>query len=96
MEFFEPHYELPWPPHSVLIFSHTPSPPTGGHFLVVTPPPFKRDIIIIKPDMYIFCNVQYDLIHLEKPMPCDYLHLVVLRAFDMSVYSMVPEVLVKL
>ena len=64
MEFFEPHYELPWPPHSVLIFSHAPSPPTGGHFLGVTPPPFKRDIIIIKPDMYIFCNVQYDLYYL--------------------------------
>ena len=64
VEFFEPHYELPWPPHSVLIFSHTLSPPTGGHFLGVTPPPFKRDIIIIKPDMYIFCNVQYDLYYL--------------------------------
>ena len=63
VEFFEPHYELPWPPHSVLIFSHAPSPPTGGHFLGVTPP-FKRDIIIIKPDMYIFCNVQYDLYYL--------------------------------
>ena len=64
MEFFEPHYELPWPPHSVLIFSHAPSPPpTGGHFSGVTPP-FKRDIIIIKPDMYIFCNVQYDLYYL--------------------------------
>ena len=65
VEFFEPHYELPWPPHSVLIFSHTPSPPpTGGHFWGVTALPFKRDIIIIKPDMYIFCNVQYDLYYL--------------------------------
>ena len=27
-------------------------------------------------------------------MPCDYLHLVVLRAFDVLVYSMVLEVLV--
>ena len=36
-----------------------PPPPTDGHFWGVTPP-FKRDIII-KPDMYIFCSVQYDL-----------------------------------
>ena len=56
-----PHYELPWPPHSVLIFSH--APPTNGHFFGVTPP-FKGDIIIIKPDMYIFCSVQYDLYYL--------------------------------
>ena len=33
-------------------------------FFRVTPPPFKRDIITIKPDMYIFCSVQYDLYYL--------------------------------
>ena len=33
---------------------------------------------------------------LEKPVPCDYLHLFVLRAFDVLVYSMVLEVLVTL
>ena len=36
--FLNPHYELPWPPpHSVLIFSHAPHPPTDGHLLGVTP-----------------------------------------------------------
>ena len=25
--FLNPHYKLPWPPHSVLIFSHAPAPP---------------------------------------------------------------------
>ena len=56
--FLNPHYELLWPPHSVLFFSQ--APPTDGHFLGGTPP-FKRDIMIIKPDMHIFCSVQYDL-----------------------------------
>ena len=51
------------PPLSPHFFSYPLPPPTGGHFLGVTPP-FKRDIIIIKPDMYIFCNVQYNLYYL--------------------------------
>ena len=62
MEFFGPPLRITMaPPHSVLIFFHAP-PPTDGYFLGVTPP-FKRDIII-KPDMYIFCSVQYDLYYL--------------------------------
>ena len=63
VEFFEPPLRITMaPPPSVLIFSHAPPQQTvifGG----VTPP-FKRDIIIIKPDMYIFCCVQYDLYYL--------------------------------
>ena len=43
------NYHAPPPPHSVLIFSHA------------SPPPFKRDIIVIKPDKHIFCSVKYDL-----------------------------------
>ena len=43
-----PHYELPCPP-----------PPQTVIFRG-DPPPFKRDIIIIKPDMHRFCSVQYD------------------------------------
>ena len=39
-------------------FRMPPPPPTVGHFFGVTPP-FKRDIIKIKPDMHIFCSVQY-------------------------------------
>ena len=58
VEFFEPPLRIIMPPHSVLIFSH--APPKDGHILGVTPP-FKRDIIVIKPDMRIFCSVQYDL-----------------------------------
>ena len=54
-----PHYELPWPSNSVLIFSH--SPPLHRRSFFGGDPPFKRDIIIIKPDMHIFCSVQYDL-----------------------------------
>ena len=60
VEFFEPPLRITMAPHSVLIFPHTP--PNEGHFWGVTPP-FKRDIII-KPDMYIFCSVQYDLYYL--------------------------------
>ena len=58
--FFKSHYELPWPPFlSPYFFSSPPTPPPptvifGGE------PPFKRDIIIIKPDMHRFCSVQYD------------------------------------
>ena len=65
MEFFEPplRITMPHPPTQSSFFLIPPPPPTGGHFLGVTPP-FKRDIIIIKPDMYIFCNVQYDLYYL--------------------------------
>ena len=60
MEFFEPplRITMPPPPQSVLIFSH--GPPQRQLFFWVTPP-FKRDIIVIKPDMHIFCSVQYDL-----------------------------------
>ena len=60
MEFFEPPLRITMPPlpHSVLIFSH--GPPQRRSFFWVTPP-FKRDIIVIKPDMHIFCSVQYDL-----------------------------------
>ena len=57
-----PHYELPCPsPHSFLIFSHAPPPPQRRSFFLGDPPPSKRDIIVIKPDMHIFCSVQYDL-----------------------------------
>ena len=55
-----PHYELLWPPHSVLFFSHAPPPPPQTAIFLGAPP-FKRDIMIIKPDMHIFCSVQYDL-----------------------------------
>ena len=58
MEFFEPPLRIPMPPHPVLIFSH--APPQRRSFFWVTPP-FKRNIIVIKPDMHIFCSVQYDL-----------------------------------
>ena len=59
MEFFEPPLRITMPPpQSVLIFSH--GPPQRQLFFWVTPP-FKRDIIVIKPDMHIFCSVQYDL-----------------------------------
>ena len=46
------------------------APPLSPHFFSCPPhrrsffgmtPPFKRDIITIKPDMHIFCSVQYDL-----------------------------------
>ena len=50
------------PPTQPSFFFMLPPPPTDGYFLGVTPP-FKRDIII-KPDMYIFCSVQYDLYYL--------------------------------
>ena len=60
MEFFELPLRITMAlPHSVLFFSH--APPADGHFFGVTPPPFKRDIMIIKSDMHIFCSVQYDL-----------------------------------
>ena len=50
----------------------TMAPPTQSSFFLMPPKPlrrssfggdphFKRDIIIIKPDMHIFCSVQYDL-----------------------------------
>ena len=54
-----PHYELPWPPPLSPHFLSCP-PPKDGRFVWVNPP-FKRDIIVIKPDMHIFCIVQYDL-----------------------------------
>ena len=57
VEFFEPPLRISMAP-SVLIFSH--GPPQRRLFFWVTPP-FKRDIIVIKPDMHIFCSVQYDL-----------------------------------
>ena len=58
MEFFEPPLRITMAP-PVLMFSPAP-PPTDGHFLGGDPP-FKRDIIIIKPNTHIFCSVQYDL-----------------------------------
>ena len=61
VEFFGPPLRITMaPPLSPHFFSCPP--PTDGHFWGVTPP-FKRDIII-KPDMYIFCSVQYDLYYL--------------------------------
>ena len=61
VEFFEPPLRITMapPPLSPHFFS-CPLPPHrwssfGGN------PHFKRDIIIIKPDMHIFCSVQYDL-----------------------------------
>ena len=60
MEFFEPPLRITMAPHSVLIFSHAP-PPKTVIFSGDPPPPFKRDIIVMKPDMHIFCSVQYDL-----------------------------------
>ena len=52
------------PPLSPHFFSY-PLPPHRRSFFGGDPPfPFKRDIIIIKPDMYIFCNVQYNLYYL--------------------------------
>ena len=61
VEFFEPPLRITMgPPLSPHFFSC--HPPKDGHFWGVTPPvPFKRDIIVIKPDMHIFCSVQYDL-----------------------------------
>ena len=58
-----PHYELPWPrPLSPHFFSClSPSPHQRRSFFQGDPPPFKRDIIVIKPHMHIFCSVQYDL-----------------------------------
>ena len=53
-----PHYELAWPPQSS--FFLLPPPPHRRSFFGGDPP-FKRDIIIIKPDTHIFCSVQYDL-----------------------------------
>ena len=58
MEFFEPPLRITMAPPLSPHFSSCP--PTDSHFWGVTPP-FKRDIIIIKPDMYIFCSVQYGL-----------------------------------
>ena len=58
MEFFEPPLRITMaPPHSVLIFYHSPPPQT---VIFGVTPPFKRNIIIIKPDMHIFCSVHYD------------------------------------
>ena len=61
MEFFEPPLRITMPP----------PPPNQSSFFLMAPlqrrlffwvtPPFKRDIIVIKPDMHIFCSVQYDL-----------------------------------
>ena len=50
MEFFEPPLRITMP-----------HPPTQSSFFLMPPPPFKIDIIIIKPDLHIFCSVQYDL-----------------------------------
>ena len=60
VEFFEPPLRIAMPPHSVLIFSHAPPPPPQT-VIFLGDPPFQRENIIIKPDMHIFCSVQYDL-----------------------------------
>ena len=60
MEFFEPPLRITMAPPTQSSF-FLMAPPKDGHFLGVTPPPFKRDIIVIKPDVHIFCSVQYDL-----------------------------------
>ena len=59
-KFLNPYYELPCPPAPLSPHFFSWYPPKDGHFFGVTPP-FKRDIIVIKPDMHIFCSVQYDL-----------------------------------
>ena len=65
MEFFEPPLRITIAPPSPLrphFFSWTPPPPPKTVIFGGWPPsPFKRDIIVIKPDMHIFCSVQYDL-----------------------------------
>ena len=38
--FLNPHYELPWPPHSVLIFSH--GTPQRRSFFGGDPPSFEK------------------------------------------------------
>ena len=60
VEFFEPPLRITMgPPLSPHFFSWPPSQTVI--FLGAPPPPFKRDITIIKTDMHIFCGVQYDL-----------------------------------
>ena len=61
MEFFEPPLRITMaPPLSPHFFSW---PPQSRSFFWgdPPPPPSKRDIIVIKPDMHIFCSVQNDL-----------------------------------
>ena len=63
MEFVEPPLRITMPPTTQSSFFLMPPPPQSPQrrlFFRVTPP-FKRHIIIIKPDMHIFCSVQYDL-----------------------------------
>ena len=60
--FSNPHYELPWPPPTQSsFFLMAPLPQRRSFFWVTPPPPVKREIIVIKPDMHIYCSVQYDL-----------------------------------
>ena len=60
MEFFESPLQITMAPPPLSPHFFACPPPPDGHFLGVTPPsPFKRDIIKIKPDMHIFCSVQY-------------------------------------
>lgn len=70
---FEPQLRITILPHSVLIFF--PCPPTDGHFfgnlqtvIFLVTPPSKRDFIIIKPEMHIFCSVQRDFLFSVKLM----------------------------
>ena len=59
MEFFEPPLRITMPPPLSPRFFSCP-PPKRRSFSGVTPP-FKRGFITIKPDVHIFCSVQYDL-----------------------------------
>ena len=60
--FWTPITNYHGPPTQSSFFLRPPPPPHRRSFLGGDPP-FKRDIII-KPDMYIFCSVQYDLYYL--------------------------------
>ena len=63
MEFFEPPLRITMapPPLTPHFFSCPPPPQSRSFFGGDAPSSSKRDIIVIKADMHIFCSVQYDL-----------------------------------